>query len=428
MLDVLNINKYIKDNNLIEVKDPISFINQEPNPSGLYSPLIFGTRKQEKFEKYAYINLGLKIIHPVIYKNLKKIKSIFYNITLDNDNGKKAIIRNNELIEDKNGESGINFLINNWDKIDLNLYKTGKNDNFIDMLIKERDNLFIDKFLVIPVNYRQYTIENGRVNEDTITGYYKGILSIVNANRNIETNDFLQNLIKIGGGKTLSIQNKINEIYEYFINLEDSKTGIIRSKVLSKRIDNITRLVANAQPNIPMDCCAIPWQNLLVMFDLFVIRILKDKTDEDRKKLGVNEFTLEDFGSHFDFIFRHSDNYTLKYPERVTLWQEILKEVFDNFPNLRVLLKRDPAWNRDSYHCLKPIIIKDTSYHCVVNSLLYKPLGGDSFKTNYIGDVVEGPIFENDKMIISGDKNISIKITKIKDFVNKYGGVKWELN
>ena len=296
------------------------------------------------------------------------------------------------------------------------------------MLIKERDNLFIDKFLVIPVNYRQYTIENGRVNEDTITGYYKGILSIVNANKNIESNDFLQNLIKIGGGKTLSIQNKINEIYEYFINLEDSKTGIIRSKVLSKRIDNITRLVANAQPNIPMDCCAIPWQNLLVMFDLFVIRILKDKTDEDRKKLGVNEFTLEDFGSHFDFIFRHSDNYTLKYPERVTLWQEILKEVFDSFPNLRVLLKRDPAWNRDSFHCLKPIIIKDTSYHCVVNSLLYKPLGGDSFKTNYIGDVVEGPIFENDKMIISGDKNISIKITKIKDFVNKYGGVKWELN
>ena len=146
-----------------------------------------------------------------------------------------------------------------------------------------------------------------------------------------------------------------------------------------------------------------------------------------RQIIQKTDFTLEDFGSHFDFIFRHSDNYTQKYPERVTLWQEILKEVFDSFPNLRVLLKRDPAWNRDSFHCLKPIIIKDTSYHCVVNSLLYKPLGGDSFKTNYIGDVTEEPIYENEKMIITGDKNISIKITKIKDFVDKYGGVKWEL-
>ena len=48
-----------------------------------------------------------------------------------------------------------------------------------------------------------------------------------------------------------------------------------------------------------------------------------------------------------------------------------------------MLLKRDPAWDKNSYHTLKPVIIPTNSYHIVVNSLLYKPLGGDSFNTNF---------------------------------------------
>lgn len=72
MLDILNINKVIQDNKLIRVSDPISFHKGEPNINGLYSPIIFGSKTQDKYEKYAYMNLGVKIIHPFIYKNLKK--------------------------------------------------------------------------------------------------------------------------------------------------------------------------------------------------------------------------------------------------------------------------------------------------------------------------------------------------------------------
>lgn len=428
MLDVLNINQYIKDKDLLEVRNPISFTNGEINNDGLYSPLIFGNTTQDKFIKFGYIKLGTKVIHPLIYKNLAKIKSIFFNITLDENhkNFKSCIIKDGMLEEvtgDAKGNSGINWLINNWKDIDLIKYKNGKNDNFIDVLIDKKGSIFIDNFLVIPVNYRQYVIEYGKLNEDEITGFYKQILTITKSGSD---NDFVTSLIEIGGGKTTSIQKIVNKIYNEFILSQDKKKGDFRGKVISKRIDNITRLVANAQPNIPMDCCAIPWQNLLVMFDLFVIEILKTRSDEFLKKLGVESFGYDDFGTLFDLIFRHCDSYVSKYPDRIELWQDVLLDLFNKYKDIRVLLKRDPAWTKESYHCLKVIIIKDLSYHCVVNSLLYKPLGGDSFNSNYVGVIEEKNVFENNKLTIVGDNNIKVNITNVEDIIHTKGGTKWQ--
>jgi len=424
MLKILNINKYISDNKLLEIHDTISFRDGKPTPTGLYSEIIFGSTKSDGFNKYAYINLGTVIIHPLIYKNLKRIKSIFLNVCLDEKHKqhKKAVIRDGYLEESENGDFGITWLSENWSKINLEHYKNGKNDKFIDKVIKS--NIFIDKFLVIPTNYRQYSYERGQLNEDDITGRYKQILIYNNnsANLNAFKNSYIDAVIDISGGKTLTIQKIVNEIYDTFISMEDGKKGIYRSKVIDKRIDNITRLVANAQPNIPMDCCAIPWQNLLVMFDSFVVNILNRTSDDILDKLGVKDFGFDDFGPHFDFIFRHLDSYVEMYPHRHKLWIDILLRVFNDFPDLRVLMKRDPAWNRDSYHGLKVIIIQDVSYHCTLNSLLYKPLGGDSFSSDYIGKLVRKDnikIFENKDIVIRGNNNVKVEITNSKDMVEK---------
>jgi len=150
MLDILKINDYIKKNNILEVRNPLSFNDGNITNDGLYSPLIFGNTTQEKFVKYGYINLGTKIIHPFVYKNLKKIKSIFFNITLDkgHKNFREGVIKDGILTEVKKdssekGNSGINWLINNWGNIDLDNYKTGKNldDDNIDKIINAKNFL-----------------------------------------------------------------------------------------------------------------------------------------------------------------------------------------------------------------------------------------------------------------------------------------------
>ena len=72
---------------------------------------------------------------------------------------------------------------------------------------------------------------------------------------------------------------------------------------------------------------------------------------------------------------------------------EILEEMFEKLPELRILLKRDPAWDKSSYIALHPAIITTNAYHVVTNSMMYKPLGGDSFTTKVCGMIQ--PIKQN---------------------------------
>ena len=390
MLKVLNINKIIKENDILEVTSRISFNKEnEPEKEGLYSPIVFGTTSKEISKNFGYIKLNAKILHPAILNSLIKVDTIFKKIIYGTD---KVALENGVISLHENGSTGIGWLFNVFDKIDFTKYDNPKKKNLISYFTElSRDEAFIDKYLVIPPKFRMFTEEHGRKIEDELTMLYKALLGLVDIGQ--ADTGLMQHILK-NSNKDLEIQKAVLEIYNFFLERLEKKGGQFRSTLVSKRVDNNTRLVANARPDIPFDCVGLPWHVLLNVFDVFVIAyLIHDTEDQYAKKLGVSNFSNDKLGKHFDYIYRNADTYTEANPGKRELWVLLLKDLFELHPELKVLTKRDPAWDKNSYHALYPLIIPTNSYHIIVNSLIYKPMGGDSFSSRAL-------VFEKDNLII----------------------------
>lgn len=392
MLQILNNNKFINDHKWKEVTNVQSFDKQlAPTPDGLYSHQIFGTSKQEQFQNYGYINLGTRILHPLIYKNIGNISGIFKKILTK---AIKVKIVAGEVIpvsETETGWTGIKDLYNNWDKIDFKKFdeKNSRVKSLIDYLIKvDRNLIFDDKIMVIPVNFRQAVYKNGLMHEDELSGLYKSLLGM-NTDASARS-DYMQSLLNLTD-KTSIIQNRVNEIYDYLIKFLEKKDGLFRTSLIGKRQNNVARLVANAQPTIPIDCVALPWQACLNIFDIAIIGMINADPfhKEYMKKLELVDLSSDDIADMFGFIYHNVDIYSKSNPDKVTLWQDLILDTFNFHTDIKCFLKRDPAWDKGSYHLLQPIINTDNEFACIINSMLYNPLGGDSFSTNYTAQEVE---------------------------------------
>lgn len=385
--------------NLPLITNPITFTKNGPTPDGLYSEVIYGKRIEDQ-KKYALIDLKVKVITPHIFKNLNKIAPIFQKIA---ENKVGATIVNGVLVELENKpKSGINFLYENWEKIDFTRYpKKYLNIENIEKIPK--DDIFIDKIVVMPPFYRPYIYKNGIPIEDELTMLYKSLIQYAG---NKSENQYLQHLVKEEGTQQL-IQRKVNEIAEFiFTNFKE----VQEEKLIGKKMDNITRLVANADPIIPLDSVGIPWMNLAIIFDTFFWATIEHSPNK-LKYLKDLEFdnmpTPEQLGQFLDFIYRNVNTFVKNSPKKKETIIEILEEMFNDKPELCVSLKRDPAWDKNSFHSLKPIIITDDSSTVIVNSMIYKPIGGDSFKTNIM-------VFQKNTKVVFENENFKCSVPKGK--------------
>lgn len=75
-LDILDINKFIKENDVKEVNNTIFFIGNLAQPGGLFDPEIFGYFAEEEKYKYGYIDLKGKYVHPLVVINLMRMGSL----------------------------------------------------------------------------------------------------------------------------------------------------------------------------------------------------------------------------------------------------------------------------------------------------------------------------------------------------------------
>ncbi len=411
MLQILDTNAFIKDHKCLEVTNPLSFDKKlQPTEDGLYSGTIFGINKQDQFTKFGYINLGARIMHPLLYKNIVHISGIFKKVLLKTS---KVTIINGMLVESPEGWYGIKDLYTNWEKIDFRKYdeKNSKVKSLIEFIqSKKKDELFEDKVLVIPINFRPAMPKNGLMVEDEISGFYKSLLNMNDTDK--LGSEYMQSLMQMTDKYSI-IQAKVNELYDYFIAFLEKKNGLFRTSLIGKRQNNTARLVANAQPTIPMNCIALPWHACLNVFDLPIIGMINANPFEKDyvKALGIEDLSPDDLASLFGFIYHNVDIYSKNNPEQVKKWQELLLDTFNFHSDLRCFVKRDPAWDKGSYHLLQPVINTDNEFACIINSALYNPLGGDSFYTNYTIIDSGSPIIsanETGELYLPDKKNASI--------------------
>ena len=115
-LEICNVDKYIKENDLQEVSNPMFFIRKGvPSPDGLLSNEIFGITKEDREGTFAYIDLKGLFIDPSCYKQLCKLDKSIKQIVHRTDTF--SITPQGAIVQDDKGKNGVKFLKDNIDKI-----------------------------------------------------------------------------------------------------------------------------------------------------------------------------------------------------------------------------------------------------------------------------------------------------------------------
>lgn len=375
---------------LPQVTNPVTFGPNGPTPDGLYSESIFGQSLKDQSTKFAYIELGTIIVAPDVFNNLNRLDPLFKKI-IDPTMNTKAVLASGMLQESENGKRGAGWLMSIWDQIDFDKYqKPGLKDSSYQFKALPKESIFLNKWIVIPPLFRPFIEERGIKKEDEITGFYKAILRLTKTEKG--QNIYLDKLLDTGSKSEL-IQAQVNKLHDHLINLIVKAEGLQEQKLIGKRQDNVARLVANASPRIPLHAVGTPWHYLLGLFDKHVIAEinLSEQKEEIYKILDLPiNTTPEEFGQWFDYIARNVDVFTASQDgeKKKKLLIEILVNIFEKNPKLSIMLKRDPAWDKFSYITLNPAVITTNAYHVVTNSMMYKPLGGDSFTTKVCGIIM----------------------------------------
>ena len=287
--EILDQEKFIKENNLKEVKNPVLFSGRnQPTADGLLSNEIFGITQEERSGIYAYIDLKENFIQPYFFKIWLKIDRNLRACVYETQN---FIIDNNGyLVPDDNGNTGLKWLYANRNKLN---FKNTKKDTILNALIdaRKKDKLFTSKLIVIPPYYRDVdTSKGGKVGVGEINKLYISLLNSVKALSESQMFGF-----EMIGGTRGRIQDILTQIYNWFTVGESviggehtgsglfKKFGLLRRSVMSKTTDNSARLVISA-PNInansikelmvDMDYSAAPLSAALVVAYPFVIHEL----------------------------------------------------------------------------------------------------------------------------------------------------------
>ena len=228
-LYLLNKDKFVEVNDLKEITNPIAlgrgFI---PTPDGVLSQEIFGTSTRDRKMTFAYIDLNCHLLQPIIYKTLKRLDRRIDNVLMGDMNFK--IDKDGQLAEDENGDTGIDWLYNNWNKIKWKRNESKIRSQRIDLLeLHSKDELFQSKEIVCPAFYRDVNLQSassGKPSVHIINSYYTKLIQ-------------LASMLNQG----YRMQQTLVQIYDEFKNRVEKKRGAVKQAVLGKSVDYGARLV-----------------------------------------------------------------------------------------------------------------------------------------------------------------------------------------
>ena len=219
--------------------------NNNFHTDGLYSSEIFGkVGDTSRDRKFSYIDIGVKIFHPQIYKTLGKLKQMYTGILEGKiyaiwDDKIKDFVKSNPI----DGQTGMWFFMTYWTEIKFEHNASTQRDDYIRLIEKYKSIALTDKIIVYPAGLRDVEVDaSGRTTKDEINDQYVKLLSISNTLRNMN----LKETPELFDGQRLSLQRIFNDIYEYFTSLVDGKKKFFMGKWASRKIFDGTRNVISA--------------------------------------------------------------------------------------------------------------------------------------------------------------------------------------
>lgn len=405
LLQLLDINKYIQNNKLMEVKT-FRIPSRTYDEDGLWSESIFGpVGSKTRMEKFGYIDLKSEFIHPAVFQMVMTVSEETSKIVRDKG---RYIVQDNIYIEDSAGETGIAFLIRTFRDIDFTkICHTHKKEQ-AEYIQKNKEHILINKFLVQPAGSRDYDIYNSGSKRiiDEVNNYYSKLLIYVNQ---------LSGVSEIDNITTRKIQLQLNELSSFIKkNKMTGKTGLLRGTMLRKTMDYSSRLVLTNSPNIELGTIGLPWHTLVAIYEPFMIYSLFKKSEFKKTIDTLKEYTENvDFDQHsFSTFIKDLISNPDIIPDNV---KNELTSVLESFLDEQVVLcKRDPVVQRKSWFAAKPVVTEGRVAY--VNSMDLSPLGGDCVKGNIITYIKNenGNYIKNIESIDNFYNNHNL------EFINKY--------
>lgn len=212
---------------------------------GLFSVSIFGRVGDASRDlRFSYIATGIDVLHPLVFRNVLKLKKFYSEIIKGNAYAVFDTKKNDFVVSDAiDGETGYNFFLSYWDRLVFERNDSKQRSARIDFIEKYRHVSLTKNILVLPAGLRDIEIDpDGRDIEGEINEFYRRIISISNtlsSNTNVNS--------RITDSARLGIQNAFNSIYTYVIGLCRGKGGFILHKWARRKVFNSTRAVLTAQ-------------------------------------------------------------------------------------------------------------------------------------------------------------------------------------
>jgi DNA-directed RNA polymerase beta' subunit len=324
LIDIADINEYIKSNNLKEIKTNNIFqsSSSRPDVEGIGSYEIFGNPgTRERKMTFAYIDLGDDFINPTCFDTLVALKPALKDVIRGFEEfyvlqGK--IIKVTDKTPPPSGAdvgTGVAWLKRNLKKIVLEKSEMSSivkdRINFIKSM--SENEMYCNKWLVIPPYYRDIDISVHNKKNDINIMYQ----SLIAQTTMIKATGSL-----FKGGVTTDahrkIQDKINEIYLYFMGFQAGTKAFIQQHVMGKAIDYSSRMVISTpkiraknsrEMEVSFSHSAVPLAMALECFAPYIV-------------YGLKKFVNQKIGGS-NYIYKY-ENKEFKRIELASHWSEIL--------------------------------------------------------------------------------------------------------
>lgn len=368
-IDPLDPMKLIKVNDLKEVTNPIAFArNNVPTSDGLISNEIFGITKFDRSNTYAYLSLGDWFMHPLHYRIWSKMDSNIKSIIHETDFYK--INSNGELVKDPEGDTGINWLRKNIDKISIKRTGSSKRDKNIQFLKNNKDTMFINNFIIIPAYYRDANTTTGKPGLNEINKLYQSLIIAVRSLK-----DSVDYGFTLSGATRGRIQEQLLTIYEWFSGSNSydfknavgipGKFGIMTRSNLNKTTDYAARLVLSAPELkvekmddllVDLDHSAVPLAAVCSAFMPFIQFHIRRFFENEFS--GVNKYPFQNANGEIEYI--EIDDYQINFSDDVIKSELNLFQhgYADRFRPIKIPNKE----GKDIYMHFKGYVIKDEDF------------------------------------------------------------------
>lgn len=315
-----DVDEFVEINELKPVTSPVLFERGGvPHPQGLVSNQIFGINTKDRKTTFAYIDLHKHFFHPHMLKAFRRMFRNVDKIIAGTEN--YSITKTGQLIKDENGNTGLEWLYENWEKVKWEKTEGIRNQR-IDLLTKTPKNqVFMSKQIVIPAFYRDITsTTKGGGETIPINDMYSKLIRMASLIEDESLFEFSFN------NTIMNIQNMIIQIYDYFKGKVEKKNGLIRRYLMGKSVDYSARSVITApvfhceriEDNITSyEYTAVPMAQCCVLFYPFIQHWVRNFFDQAIiAQKNASTFVSDDGDRVIEFV-NPETYYTDKYIEKM---------------------------------------------------------------------------------------------------------------